>query len=337
MDKIAFIYGETFIYWSPIIMTLAVVTAMLAFLAFYIGSTGDGIGGFLSLPLCLVLSMVVSRFIHWYCRADSYESMESAMSNFSSGAYALMGVFFSCLVVAGVLRLVRITKSLPKMLDAMAIGGSLGIAVGRMSHMFSTTDRGFIIEGYYDMPWIFPVENAVTGEPEYRLATFMIQAMVAGALFVILSIFFIQSKIRKTGKNGDTCLLFMLIYGASQIILDSTRYDSLFMRSNGFISIVQILGAVGVVTATVVFSVRMVKARGFKWFFLVMWVAVLGLVGLAGYMEYYVQRHGDMPLYCYSTMTTALLGAVGVVVLIRLFAVTAERKAQRKQAQLQEA
>lgn len=329
MDKIAFIIGDTFIYWSPIIMTLAVAAACLAFLAFYIGSTADGIGGFLVLPLSLVLSMFVSRWIHWYCRADAYESMEAAISDYSTGAYALMGVFFSCIAVACVLRLVRIIKSLPKMLDAMAIGGSLGIAVGRLSHMFSTTDRGYLVEGVTELPWVYPVANAVTGEPEFRVATFMIQAMVAGALFVILSVFFIQSKIRKTGKNGDTCLLFLLIYGASQIILDSTRYDSLFMRSNGFVSIVQILGAVAMVTAAVVFSVRLVKARGFKWFFLAMWIPVLGFLGLAGYMEYYVQRHGDMPMYCYSTMGTALLGAVLMVVLIRFFAVSAEERAKR--------
>ena len=332
MDKIAFIIGDTFIYWSPVIMTLAVAAACLAFLAFYIGSSADGIGGFLALPLSMILSMAVSRLIHWYCRADAYESMEAAMSDYSTGAYALMGVFFSCILVACVLRLFRISKSLPKMLDAMSLAGCLGIAVGRLSHMFTTTDRGFLIEGFTEMPWVYPVANAVTGEPEYRLATFMIQAMVAGGLFVILSIFFLQSKIRKTGKDGDTCLLFLLAYGASQIILDSTRYDSLFMRSNGFISIVQILGAVAAVFSTVIFSIRLVKARGFRWFYLTMWVSVLAFLGLAGYMEYYVQRHGDMPLYCYSTMGICLVGMVLMVVLIRLFAVSAEERAKRRAA-----
>ena len=33
-------------------------------------------------------------------------------------------------------------------------------------------------------------------------------------------------------KDGDTFLLFLLMYGASQVVLDSTRYDSLHFRSN---------------------------------------------------------------------------------------------------------
>ena len=37
MDRIAFIFGETFIYWSSIVLTLAAVTAICFFLAFYLG------------------------------------------------------------------------------------------------------------------------------------------------------------------------------------------------------------------------------------------------------------------------------------------------------------
>ena len=335
MDRIAFIIGETFIFWSPIILAVAALAAVCWFLGLYIGRTGKGIAAFLAVPMAFVLSMFFSRVIHWYCRTDSYVSFEAAITDYTSGDYALLGVVVACLVTAGILRLIQVSKSMLEMLDCMSVAGAVGISVSRLSSLFNSSNRGMSLEGITELPLAYPVTNVVTGEPEYRLATFMLQALVTAGIFAVLLLFWLA--MRRKGKKGDTFLMFSLLYGAAQAVLDSTRYDSLFMRSNGFISIVQILGAVGLVTAAVVFSVRMVKARGFKWFFLVMWVAVLGLVGLAGYMEYYVQRHGDMPLYCYSTMTTALVGAVGVVVLIRLFAVSAERKAQRQKAQLQEA
>ena len=37
MDKIAYIAGETVIYWNSIVLTLAAATAIAFFLAFYIG------------------------------------------------------------------------------------------------------------------------------------------------------------------------------------------------------------------------------------------------------------------------------------------------------------
>ena len=37
MDKLAFIWGDTLIYWNSIVLTLAAVTAILFFLSFYVG------------------------------------------------------------------------------------------------------------------------------------------------------------------------------------------------------------------------------------------------------------------------------------------------------------
>ena len=39
MERIAFIIGETFIYWSSIILVFAAVTAVCLFLALYIGKS----------------------------------------------------------------------------------------------------------------------------------------------------------------------------------------------------------------------------------------------------------------------------------------------------------
>ena len=131
---------------------------------------------------------------------------------------------------------------------------------------------------------------------------------------------------KKKLRDGDVTLLFILMYGACQIILDSTRYDSLFMRSNGFVSIVQILGLVAVVISIVLYSIRLIKARGFKWYFILFWVLQLAMMGGAGYMEYYVQRHGDQAAFAYSVMAPCLLGIVLITLVIRAMAVSAERK-----------
>ena len=328
MDKLAFISGETFLYWNSIVYTLAAATAIAFFLAFYIGKCGNAVAGFAAVPLSIALSLVAGRFFHWYCRADSYGGFLAAMTDYTSGGYALMGVFLGCFMVAWLLRLIRLSRSLPEMLDAMAISGCAGIAVGRLASLFNSSDRGQVLANFKSLPFAWPVTNAVSGAVEYRLATFMLQSLVALALFVGLSLFYIKGNKRDNLKNGDTSLIFVLIYGASQVVLDSTRYDSLFFRSNGFVSVVQVLGALGLALAIFVFSKRMVKAWGLKFWQFLLWIPIAAGIGCGGFMEYYVQRRGNEAVFAYSIMSGCLVGVILLTLLIRYLA---EKKVQKTQ------
>lgn len=327
MDRIAFIDNETFYYWSQIILAMASVSAILLFLGFYLKKSGNILAGVLAVPLAVALSLVLGRVMHWYSHGGSYTSFDAAMSDFSVGAFALVGVFGGCILAACVLRLLRISKNLPEMLDCMALAGAAGIAVGRLNSLFNTTDRGVLVEGIQTLPVVYPVNNAVTGVVEYRLATFMLQAICAAVIFVVLTVFWLYAtgaKRKRKLQDGDTCLLFLASYSVCQIVLDSTRYDSLFMRSNGFVSIVQILCAVGLVVAIVLFSIRMVKAMGFRGWHVALWVGELASIGGAGYMEYHVQRHGDQAVFAYSVMSSCLAVALALTLVIRLLAVIHE-------------
>lgn len=326
MDRIAFIINETFIYWSSVLLTLATVVAICLFLCFYLKKSGNGLAAACMVPMSLVSSLYISRWIHWYCASDSYESMEAAMENLTVGSFALMGVFAACILCALLLRLLQISKNLPEMMDAMALAGAAGIAIGRLASLYNTTDRGMLMVNYTSLPVASAVSNAVTGAVEYRLATFMFQAITTGIIFLVLLLFWSLGQKNNRVKDGDTCLLFLLCYGACQILLDSTRYDSLFMRSNGFISIVQILGCVAMVLPLVLFSIRMVKAMRFRFWFVGIWLGILGCLGGAGYMEYHVQRHGDQAAFAYTVMGACLCGAVALVILIRQLAVVFERR-----------
>lgn len=327
MEKVAFISGGTFIYWSSIILTFAVVAGIAIFAGLYLWKSKNGMALSLTVPVALVLSVVLSRWIHWYCQPGGYESLHAAMTDYTWGGYALMGAFAGCLLTACLMRLLHVSKNLPQMLDCMAIAGGVGIAVGRLAPLFNASDRGQIVSGELGLPFAYPVTDAVSGIAENRLATFMLQSISTGVIVGALVLYLLICVMRrKKLRDGDVTLLFLLLYGTCQIILDSTRYDSLFMRSNGFVSIVQILGLVGILTAIVLFSVRMVKARGFKRYFILFWVALLALMGGAGYMEYYVQRHGDQAEFAYTNMAICLAGIVLITLVIRAIAVSAEWK-----------
>ena len=326
MDKLAFVSGEIFLYWSSIAYTLAAVTAIAFFLAFYIGKCGNAVAGFAAVPMSIFLGLVAARFFHWYCQADSYDGFLTAMTDYSSGGYALMGVFLGCFLSACLLRLFRLDRSLPEMLDCMAVSGCAGIAVGRLASLFNASDRGQVLANFKSLPIAYSVTNAVSGAVEYRLATFMLQSVVALLLFVGLSLFYIRGNKRGNLKDGDTSLIFLLIYGASQVVLDSTRYDSLFFRSNGFVSVVQVLGALGLGLAIFLFSGRMVKARGFKFWQIPLWILIAAGIGCGGYMEYYVQRRGNEAVFAYSVMSGCLVCVILLTLLIRSLAVRKEQQ-----------
>ena len=277
-------------------------------------------------PVSIVLSLVFARFLHWYCQSDSYTGFTAAMTNYAEGGYALMGVFLGCVLAAALTRVICLHRNLPEMLDAMSMAARAGMAVGRLSALFNASDRGQVLMNFRSLPIASPVNNAVSGAVEYRLATFALQSMVALALFIGLAVFYNKGQKRGKLRDGDTCLLFLLLYGASQVVLDSTRYDSLFFRSNGFVSVVQVLGAVALVLAVILFSWRMVKARGFRAWQILLWLLIGIAIGGAGYMEYYVQRRGNEALFAYSVMSGCLLFVILLTLLIRFLAVRVEKK-----------
>ena len=197
MERIAFISGGTFIYWSSIILALAAATAIAIFVATYLAKGGDVLALSLAIPVSMISSVVLSRLIHWYCREDAYESIRAAMTDYTSGGFALMGVFAGCLLTACLLRLIRVSKNLPQMLDAMAIGGGAGIAVGRLASLFNASDRGMILADTVGMPFAYPVTNAVSGVVENRLATFVLQSITTAVIVAALLLYMLITALRK--------------------------------------------------------------------------------------------------------------------------------------------
>ena len=53
MDKLAFITGNTFVYWTSIVYCLACATAICFFLAFYLNKTGNAAAGFAAVPVSI--------------------------------------------------------------------------------------------------------------------------------------------------------------------------------------------------------------------------------------------------------------------------------------------
>lgn len=286
------------IYWSGVILFLAVLAGLTLYLGAYTRRPGRTAGGFLACPMAIVLSLIFARLIHWFYRADSYRGIADVMT-FSGGGYALSGAFAGCLATAWTLKAVKAVENLTYMLDCMSIGGAAAIGIGRLSGFFTPDNRGALLSPDTGLPWAYPTVNAVTGAEEYRFATFLIQAMAAGVILVVLTVLFYAVKKR---RDGSLTCVFLLLYCASQAVLDSTRYDALHLRINGFIGLVQVLCVITLAVVIGFLSFRGIRSGGWKRWYLFLWLAALLGIGGGGYMEYYVQRHGDRLLFSYLTM-----------------------------------
>ena len=305
MNQVAFILDNTTLYWYSIVLALAVTAGICFFMACCSHAGVRPAWAAASALLAVFLSLVFSRLIFWYCRADSFRSLGQALTTPSSGSLALAGAFLGCALTALILG--SFAGGTRKLLDCMCAAGACAICLGRLGNFFTSADRGQILTEMTFLPWAYPVVNATSGELEYRLATFLFQAVIAGLLFIVLSYLFFSPRTRKYLSDGKLTLLFAMVYGASQVILDSTRYDSLYLRSNGFVSMVQILAAVALGVSIILCAIGAVKKCGLKKWMILVWVVIAGLFGGAGYMEYYVQRHGRLAFFAYDIMEHCLV------------------------------
>ncbi len=314
MEQIALIYKGGILYGSFLIITLAVSAAICGFLCLYLRKSHTPAAGFVSVPIALALSLVLSRLLHWYAYGENYQGIWNALTDYSAGGFVLLGAFPGCLLAAELTRKIGFHQDTPEMLDCMCLAGGFAIAVGRLSSFFNASCRGGIADTVRSLPWVCPVINSVSGVMEYRLATFLLQAFITAVITVSLAAYY--RKQTKTYKNGDVTLLFLLFYCAAQIVLDSTRYDALHFHSNGFISIVQVACALTMVFVIALLSIRMVKKHGLIVWNLLAWGTMLPLLGLAGYMEYHVQRHGDKAIASYIVMSLCLATVTALTVYI---------------------
>jgi len=221
MNQVAICIGGIVIYWSAIVIFLAVAVCFNFAYGLYVANGGKKSAMWAMLPISIVLGAVFSRLIHWYCHAEQYSGLVGALTEFGAGDYCLPGAFFGVVIAVLIVKALRMTDSAGKMFDAIAPAATLGVAVLRMSALFNVSCRGKIQINNPDLQML-PLASPVTtanGAVEYRLATFCIEFIVMLVLFVIVMHYF--NKRRSWPMKGDTpvhgnvALLYLAFYGAT--------------------------------------------------------------------------------------------------------------------------
>ena len=306
-EPVAIIVGSTEILWSSIIIVIAVMAGFFMMHSLYIANGGRRIRLLFFYPLSVFFSYIFGKGIFYYCHLEQYSSFKSALS-FSENGYNMAGIIPGICLAAFLVCITDLKKEFLAILDGCAPMVSVVVSLLYLVHLYDDGCRGNAIltdERYHTLPFASPVLNT-NGEVQYRLAVFFIAFilfMIVGFMMKFFYLKFVEIK-------GRTFALFLLIFSSLEYILDSTRYDSDFFPFNGFVSVIQIFAGVIILVLSVVLAVKSVKTTGFKWYHIILILLILISMGVAGYLEYLVQRHGDMWQTYYLMMSLACIGMI---------------------------
>lgn len=332
MNPIAVYTGEITVYWSAIIICLGVASCLAMTLALYPMSGRSNVAVWALFPFALLFSVIFARTIYWYCHIEQYSSLRQALLDYSTGSFCLPGVILGTWLGAVMVRLLNLTDSTGRLLDAAAPGMALCIALIRLSALFNDSVRSHILISEKIFQHL-PVAVAVTdsaGNVNFRFATFFIQFLLMLLVTLMLLVFYCDhrdDRLRGGNRGGNVARRFLVLYGAVEVIMDSTRYDSHLYHFTmikslnpyaSFVSIAQVFAAVTILGVLIYYLRRSVKARGWRWYhgaLLLLYAA--SLLG-AGYLgEYKVQRTG-LYMRCYTIQTLSMLLMVWVVHMLYL-------------------
>ncbi len=202
-------------------------------------------------PLTGVLSMafgfVLSRLFFGFMDESLGQIMPLlAMLQVNTGGYSMMGALIgACL--GGVVS-AKLTKQSPaRLLDILAPCLLIFVACERLG------EGGFEEFGVsrYLSDELFK-GTFLTVETDFglRLNTFYIEATVMVVLALILLL-----DIRPGRRAGDTFLLFLLLFGGAQILLESLRYDK-HMTIKAYVKLQQVMAIMLLGTGVIVLALR---------------------------------------------------------------------------------
>ena len=264
----------------------------------------------LQLLLSIALGAVCSRVLFCLLNRELGALMPlSSWFRISGGGWSMMGL------VAGVL--------LAALLTAKLTGQKTGLTVDMAAcalPLFMALERfgeGCVPEFDYSRKLSTDFLNGTfltfSDYDGYYLCTWKLAAIVMLILFPILIADLIRSR-----KDGDTGILFLLLFGSVSVILESLRYDRFLSVS--FVGLQQILAAVYMAAGLIVLARR--AGRRQKALKNAALISVLAAAAIAIGLEFALDRTTISPILIYAVYI--LVMAVPVVLGLKL------RGAERK-------
>ncbi len=294
---------------------LCLVFSLAAGLAlFFILGKKRGIGRdalWLAALLALPLGLLGARL--FYCVARVYYFLEIGLENIPrlwDGGYALWGAAGG-VALSAVIAAKREKQPLGKLLDTLAPPAALVIALTRFAEYFSGEGRGFYMD--QEAFCFFPVSVYRADYGEWNLAVFVWEGVTALVILAVL--------LRGKRKTGDTARLFLLLYSACQILLESLRRDSYL--SWQFLRVSQLIAALILAGMMVAACRRHGKPAGEGLrrgrLVVVCWCLFVAAIGCCVWLEFAIDKSATLSVdlaHVLEAVCCAVLGVTAALVVL---------------------
>ena len=322
MSQIALLSGGRVLYWGGLIPALGLAAGLCLTLALYPLYNRHSAAVWVFFPFALLLGEVFARVIYWYCHIEQFPSFWAALTDYNTGSYALPGVILGVWAAARIVTKLKLVQRTGRLLDAVAPGLCLSFAFIRLSELFNTTCRSRItVETPFFQRLPFAMASVdSSGAVKYPLAAFFFSFLLLLAVTALLVRFYLRYRrfpmCDGSSVNGNVFRLFLLLWGVTEILIDSLRYDSCLMHFTflkslnpyaSFVSISQVFAAVSILAVLIRFTRIRCRGEGFSAKLPLAWLLYLvSLLGVGFFGEYRVQRSANY-LLCYSIMIVSLV------------------------------
>ena len=328
MSQIAYLSGGLVLYWPSLVLALGLGAGLCLSLALYPRYNRHSAAVWVFFPFAVILGLFFSRIVYWYCHIELFPSFWDALADYNLGGYALFGAVFGVWAAAFAVRRLGLVQRMGRLLDAVAPGLCLSFAFARLSALWGDACRSRITvpEGFFRrLP--FAVQSAdASGAASWPLAVFLYSSLLLLVVTVLLVRFYLRYRkypmIDGSNPNGNVFRIFLLLWGVTEAVIDSLRYDSCFMHFiwlkqlnpyASFVSLGQIFAAVTILAVLIRFTLVRVRGRRGGWKLVLAWLVYLAsLVGAGYFGEYKVQRSANYAL-CYPIEIASLLVMAAVV------------------------
>lgn len=225
--------------------------------------------------LSIGVGFAVSRLFFGFMDASLTETMPLwAMVRVNTGGYSMIGALLgACMGAVLTARLTR--QSAPALLDLLAPALLLFIACERLGEGH-IEEFGVSRKLTVDLPDnTFLVQGG-------RLNTYLLESFTALVLAIVM-----LWDLRGNRRAGNTFLLFLILFGASQVLMESLRKDG-HMTVKAFVRLEMIMSMMLLGSGIIALFIRNLKRRP-----LLSWAAlltVLAAVGLGVLIEFKIDR-----------------------------------------------
>ena len=168
-----------------------------------------------------------------------------------------------------------------------------------------------------------------SGAVSWSLAAFFLSFLALLIITVVLVRLYLRYRrypmADGSNPNGNVFCLFLLLWGATEVIIDSVRNDSCLMHFTllkqlnpyaSFVSLGQVFAGVTILIVMIRFTAVCVRGKGWSFKLVLGWLLFLASLFGAGFLgEYRVQRTANYAL-CYTIMAASLILLTAVILLV---------------------